>query len=269
MRLASLSAIHWNICLLIYLLLSRLTTWAAILTILFRCPSSLEQCDETTPYVCIPYFRVKNTVTPHVQPYYNQYAAPYVEVARPYYDTVENKVWKPTRTYAVHYGGPWVNKAREQASIQWEKNGQPQLTKYQTLAKSRYDQSVAPYVNQVGETINPYYEIARTNGLQVYYEYLTPSYEFVYPYAVQGYDAASHFTTTTALPTAYWTWNKTSSFLDHRVWPYVRVLYVQNVEPQLVRIGERLGRHKSQAKPIQETFSSRYKANFQSQQERC
>lgn len=235
---------------------ARLTAWAAILSVIFRCPSSLEECDETSPRVCIPYFRVKNTLTPHVQPYYDQYAAPYVEVARPYYNLVDNKVWEPTRTYAVQYGGPWVNKARDQALTQWEKNGQPQLTKYQTLAKGHYDQSVAPYVNQAGEMMGPYYEIARTNGLQLYYDYLVPSYDFVSPYAAQGYDAASYFTTTTALPTAYWAWSKTHTFLDHSVWPHVRVLYVQNVEPQLVRIGERLGRHKTPVKPVQEVPSS-------------
>ncbi|KAF4972862.1 hypothetical protein FSARC_662 [Fusarium sarcochroum] len=235
---------------------ARLATWAAILTVLFRCPSSLEECNETSPSICKSYFQVKNSVQPHVQPYYDQYAAPYVEIARPYYDTVDSKVWQPTRAYAVQYGAPWAIKARTHALAQWEKNGQPQLVKYQTLARTQYDQSVGPYVNKAGETLSPYYDIARTNGLQVFYEYLQPGYEFVQPYAVRGYDAASDFTTTTALPTAYWTYNKTYSFLDSNVWPHVRAVYVQNVEPQLVRIGERLGRYKTKTKPIQENYSS-------------
>ncbi|KAM0561986.1 hypothetical protein ACHAPJ_002427 [Fusarium lateritium] len=237
---------------------ARLATWAAILTVLFRCPSSLEECNETSPSICKPYFQVKNSVQPHVQPYYDQYAAPYVELARPYYDTVDSKVWQPTRAYAVQYGAPWVEKGRTHALAQWEKNGQPQLVKYQTLARAQYDQSVGPYVNQAGEKLSPYYDIARTNGLQVYYEYLQPGYEFVRPYAVRGYDTASDFTTTTALPTAYWTYNKTYAFLDSNVWPHVRAVYVQNVEPQLVRIGERLGRYKTKAKPIQENYSASY-----------
>lgn len=195
---------------------------------------------------------------PQVQPYYDHYAAPYVEIARPYYDTVDSKVWQPTRAYAVQYGAPWVEKARAHTLAQWEKNGQPQLAKYQALARTHYDQSVGPYVNQAGEKLGPYYDIARTNGLQVYYEYLQPGYEYVHPYAVRGYDAASDFTKTTALPTAYWTYNKTYTFLDSNVWPHIRAVYAQSVEPQLVRIGERLGRYKNKSKPIQENYSARY-----------
>ncbi|RBR04110.1 hypothetical protein FVER53590_05553 [Fusarium verticillioides] len=238
---------------------ARLATWFAIYTVLFRCPPSLEQCDENTPSICKPYFQVKNTVQPHVQPYYDHYAAPYVEIARPYYDTVDSKVWQPTRAYAVQYGAPWVEKAQAHTQALWEKNGQPQLVKYQALVRAHYDQSVGPYVNQAGEKLGPYYDIARTNGLQMYYEYLQPGYEFVHPYAIRGYDVASDFTTKTALPTAYWTWNKTYTFLDSNVWPHVRAVYVQNVEPQLVRIGERLGRYKTKTtKPIQESYSSSY-----------
>ncbi|KAF7554568.1 hypothetical protein G7046_g6777 [Stylonectria norvegica] len=237
-------------------LVSRLTTWAAILIILFRCPSSLEACDEASPYICKPYFQTKNAIVPHVQPFYDQYAAPYVEIARPYYDTVDAKVWKPTRAYAVQYGAPWVQSGREHAWAQWEKNGQPQLTKVQDLARVHYSKSVAPYVNQAGSTVGPYYEIARTNALQVFYEFLLPSYEFVQPYAVHSYGVASDFTTGTAIPTAHWAWNKTYFFLDTTVWPHLRAVYLENVEPQLVRIGERLGRYKirDDAKTAQESF---------------
>lgn len=236
---------------------ARLATWAAILTVLFRCPSSLEACDETSPSICKPYFQIKDAVSPHVQPYYDHYAAPYVEVARPYYETVESKVWQPARAYAIQYGAPWAEKAQDYVWAQWEKNGQPQLVKYQGLAQAQYDQTVGPYIKQAGEALGPYYDIARTNGLQVYYEYLRPGYEFVQPYAVQGYDAASEFTVRTALPTTYWAWNKTYAFLDRSVWPHIRVVYVQNVEPQLVRIGERLGRYKTKVKPVHDNYSTR------------
>ena len=183
-----------------------------------------------------------------MQPYYDQYAAPYVELAKPYYDIVDSKVWTPTRSYAVQYGAPWVERGRAQAAAQWEKNGQSQLTKFQDLVTTQYDQSIGPYISQTGQAVGPYYDIARTNALQVFYEYLLPSYEIVQPYAIQGYKSASDFTTGTALPTAYWAWNKTYVFLDTTVWPQVRAVYLENVEPQLVRIGERLGRYKTREK---------------------
>lgn len=238
----------------------RIATWAAILTVLFRCPPSLEACDENSPYLCKPYFQVKNALSPHVQPYYDQYAAPYVEVAKPYYDVVDSKVWQPTRAYAVQYGAPWVERGRDQAWAQWEKNAQPQVAKIQNLAQTKYDQSVGPYVSQTGQAVGPYYEIARTNALQVFYEYLVPSYDFVSPYASQGYDAAAGFATYTALPATYWAWDKTYSFLDSTVWPHIRVIYRANVEPQLVRIGERLGRYKTKekVKSFQDSTPVRY-----------
>lgn len=215
---------------------------------LFRCPPTLDACDETSPFICKYYFQTKEVVSPHVQPYYAKYAAPYVEVAQPYYDTLNNQVITPASAYAVQYGGPYVQQASDYAHAQWEKNGQPQLVKLQNLAKTNYDKTVAPYLNQAGDALGPYYEIAKTQSSQIYDQYLLPGYTFVQPYAAQGYEVAADFTTTTALPTAYWAWGKTHAFLDTAVWPQLRIVYLENVEPQLVRIGERLGRYKNKVK---------------------
>lgn len=225
-----------------------MTTWFAIYTVLFRCPPTLDACTSESPFICKYYFQAKNIVSPHVQPYYDQYAAPYVEIAQPYYDTVNQKVLGPTRAYAVQYGAPWVEKAQEYGRAQWEQNGQPQLLKAQTAVQTQYDQFVAPHLDQAADTLGPYYDVAKTNALQAYYEYLLPGYEFVQPYALQGYGVASDFTAGTVLPSAWWAWNKTYAFLDTAVWPQLRIVYLENVEPQLVRIGERLGRYKTRVK---------------------
>lgn len=233
----------------------RLTTWFAILTILFRCPSSLDACNESSPSICKYYFRTKNIVTPHVQPYYDQYAAPYVEIVQPYYDTLSSKVLDPARGYAIQYGAPYVEKAQEYGFAQWEKHGQPELEKVQGIVQKHYDQSVAPYLDQATVAVGPYYDVALTNGQRAldegkraFDEYLLPGFEVVQPYALQGYGAASHFTTNTALPAAWWAWGKTYAFIDTAVWPHIRVLYLENVEPQLVRIGERLGRYRTKVR---------------------
>lgn len=222
----------------------RLLSWYSIYTLIFRCPSSLEACTDATPRICKPYFGIKSVVSPHVTPYYDTYAAPYVDVAKPYYNTVDRVLITPTRTYAVKYGGPRVDQARVFSQAQWEKNVQPKLSQYQTLAKTRYDETIAPHVESVSATVSPYYEVARTNALQTYHEFLLPSYLFVQPYAAQGYEVAYTFTTDTVVPSTKWGWNKTCAFLDSTVWPHLRDVYVMKVEPQLVRIGERLGRYK-------------------------
>jgi hypothetical protein len=185
---------------------------------------------------------------PHVQPYYDQHAAPYVQLAKPYYDALDSKVLTPSRHYAVQYGSPWVEKGVNYAQSEWSKTAQPRITQIQETAQAKYDQTVAPYLNQANDAVGPYYEIARTNALQAYYEFVVPSYQFVQPYAVQGYNRASEFTTLTALPATYWAFDKANVFFEKSVWPQLRVVYVANVEPQLVRIGERLGRYNNGAK---------------------
>ncbi|KAK2604902.1 hypothetical protein N8I77_007794 [Diaporthe amygdali] len=223
--------------------LARLFTWYSILSILFRCPATLEECTDAAPRICKPYFQLKHAVSPHVEPYYNTYAAPYVELARPYYETVDQRVLTPSWAYATKHGAPRVAQAQAFGKEKWEKNLQPELAKYQALAQVKYDQTLAPHVNQVTSAVAPYYEVARTNALQTYHDYLLPSYIFVQPYAQQGYTAASTFTTETAIPSTIWAWNKTQVFLDGTVWPQLRSLYTENVEPQLLKIGQRLGRY--------------------------
>lgn len=218
-------------------------TWYSIFTVLVRCPSTIDQCNETTPRICKPYFQIKHAVSPHLEPYYDAYAAPYVDLARPYYNTVDQKVLTPSWAYATKYGAPRVAQAQAFGQAQWEKSVQPQLTKYQALAKTQYEQNLGPHVDQLSSAVGPYYDIARTNALQTYHELLLPSYQFVEPYALQAYLVASAFTTDTALPSAAWAWNKTYVFLNSTVWPQLRIVYVENVEPQLVKIGQRLGRY--------------------------
>ncbi|KAG5928872.1 hypothetical protein E4U60_007598 [Claviceps pazoutovae] len=226
-------------------LIARIATWAAILTILLRCPVSLEACDDTSPSICKPYFHVRNAITPRVRPYFDRYAAPYVNVAKPYYDTLNDNVLKPSRRYAALYGTPIVNKGQKFAHAQWKTNGEPQLYRLQTLTKSQYDKSIAPYLTTTGAIVGPYYNFAHKHTAQACHDYLLPGYEFTRDCAVYVYDATAGFAKTTALPATCWAWGKTNAFLDTAVWPQLRVVYVENVQPQLVRIGERLGRYRT------------------------
>lgn len=242
----------------------RLLTWYSILTILFRCPTSLDQCTDDSPRICKPAFQIKHAFSPYFDPYYDTYAAPYVQLAKPYYETVDQKVLTPTWAYATKYGGPRLAQAQAVGQAQWEKNVQPELVKYQALAKDQYDQKLAPHVDRVSAAVAPYYEIARSNALQTYHDLILPSYVTIQPYALQGYNTASAFTTETAIPSVAWAWNKTYVFLDDTVWPQLRVLYTENVEPQLHKIGQRLGRYNgnSTQKPS-ETLARYVKATLQ------
>ena len=207
---------------------------------------------DSSPKVCKPYLQVRSAAVPYLEPYYNAYAAPYVDAARPYYDTIDRTVITPVTALGVKYGAPRVAQAQAFGQAQWEKTLQPQVSKYQGIIKAKYNDSLAPHLDKAQSAVGPYYDIVKTNALQTYYEYILPTYISIQPYALQGYDLATDFAVNTAVPYSKWAWATAGVFLDQTVLPRLRILYGENVEPQLVRIGERLGRYRD-GKKLQPT----------------
>ncbi|PQE08383.1 transcription factor protein [Rutstroemia sp. NJR-2017a WRK4] len=223
---------------------TRLLTWYSIITILLRCPSKVDLVTDSSPQICKPYFQLRSTVAPHLEPYYHRYAAPYVESARPYYNTLDQKIITPVAVLGKKYGAPRVAQAQAYGQAQWEKTLQPEVSKYQAVAKAKYDQAVAPHLNKVTAATGPYLDLARTNALATYNGHILPAFHAAQPYAAQGYDTANKFLVSTGIPYTKLVWTSTAVFLDRKVLPKLRILYGENVEPQLVRIGERLGRYR-------------------------
>jgi hypothetical protein len=222
----------------------RILIWYAIVTVVFRCPSTLEQCDDASPVLCKAYFNTKAAVIPHVEPYYEAYAAPYVDKARPYVETVSASVVAPSRAVFEHYAAPKLAQARDFAQAQWTATGQPQVDRARDYATGQYRENVAPHVAKVADALGPYCDAARASALETYRDVILPSYDFAKPYAATAYDAACTVTTKTIVPSVVVAFNRTYTFLDGSVWPHLKAVYNTNVEPQLVRIGERLGRYK-------------------------
>lgn len=167
-----------------------------------------------------------------------------MDAVRPYYDTLDKRVITPATALGLKYGAPRVAQAQAFGKGQWEKIVQPQVLKYQGIVKGKYDETLAPHLDKAWTATAPYYDIARTNALQTYYEHILPTYTTLQPYALQGYGLASNFVVNTAIPYSQWAWTTGRVFLDRTVFPKMRILYGENVEPQLVRIGERLGRYR-------------------------
>jgi hypothetical protein len=215
-----------------------------IITFIFRCPSSVDDLTESSPKVCQPYLNARTLLTPHLEPYYDTYAAPYVEAARPYYETLDKNVITPATVYGKKYGAPRVAQAQAYGQAQWEKNINPQVSKLNAQVKKQYDASLAPHVDKVITAAAPYYQVARDNALQTYYASILPTYNAVQPHVRNAYGVAHRFTVDTGIPSAKWAWATGVIFLDRTLLPKLRILYGENVEPQLTRIGERLGRYR-------------------------
>jgi len=168
---------------------------------------------------------------------------------------VDKIIIAPAAALGSKYGAPRVAQAQAFGQAQWNKNIQPQVSKYQTIARGKYDASVAPHLNKATSVVGPYYDIAKTNALQTYYGHILPTYTTIQPYAVRGYSISSNFVVSTIVPYSQWVWATGGVFLDRTVFPKLRILYGENVEPQLVRIGERLGRYRD-GKKIQAAVDS-------------
>ena len=120
----------------------------------------------------------------------------------------------------------------------------PQLDAAQVWVQRYYDASLAPQLNKISAATTPYYIASRNKSLDIYDLYLLPAFVASRPYAEKTYVTGRRIAVDNGLPYAQSAWASMVIFVDRTLWPKLRVLYGQNVEPQLVRIGERLGRYR-------------------------
>jgi len=229
-------------------MLIRLSIWYTAFTILVRCPSSPSKLSPNSPALCEPYFKLRDVAVPHVQPYYDTYLAPYTEKVQPYVDRANSQVVVPAVTFARKYGGPRLTQARTYSQKEWNRTIRPQLHVASQHIGKQYDATLAPHVQKVEHRVMPLYNSARTSVLDFYELELLPAYKHTAPHAYRLYTQLSRFTTNTALPYASWTTNLTMTFVKRQIWPRLQVLYGENVEPQIFRISQRLGRYRDEKK---------------------
>lgn len=227
---------------------SRLLVWYTVITALFRCPSSFDSLNESSPKVCKPYLSVRSYVAPYVEPYYNSYAAPHVERARPYVEKFNQGIYTPSLAYGKQsydaYGAPRVQQVRAYSQEKWANMVKPQIDTAQAQVKKQYDSNLAPQVNKASAAAAPYYTSSRNSISEIYNTNILPALEALRPYAEKTYAFGHKFIVEAGLPYASSAWSSTVVFFDHTIWPKLRILYGDNVEPQLLRIGERLGRYR-------------------------
>lgn len=230
----------------------RLLSWYLIITFAFRCPSSLTQISDSSPKVCKPYLHARSYAAPYLDPYYQAYVAPQVEKVQPYVDTFDQRVYTPVSTFTKNqyatYGAHRVEQAQKYAQAEWERTARPQIQQLQSKAYTQYEQTLGPHVKKASDAVSPYVDQTKASLVEIYHLSILPTYEALLPYARQAYTQGHHATVRIIFPAVQSGRDVTWKFVSRTVWPYVRVLYGDNVEPQLVRIRERLGRYKDQQK---------------------
>jgi hypothetical protein len=223
-------------------LVARLTTWYLILTFLLRCPASLTQLDDASPRVCKPYLQTRSYAAPYVDPYYETYVAPQVARVKPYTAPVTAFAQDKYAAYGAHR----VEQARKYAETQYDRSVRPQLQSVQGKAKAQYDVYLSPHVQTATDAAAPHYSKLKASSEDIYRQTILPTYERSLPYLQQGHAYGHHFLVDIVYPHVHTAKDAAWAFVLRSVWPQLRVLYGDNVEPQLVRISERLGRYRDQ-----------------------
>ena len=171
-----------------------------------------------------------------------------MDKARPYLEKANQQLFVPaashSKQYYAAYGAPRVEQARKFSQEKWDKVVKPQVDTAQIEARKQYDSNLAPHVDKASAAAAPYVTASRENVYQVYNKHVLPTYGSVQPLLEKAYAYVYTAVVETCLPYARSVWTSTFVFFDRILWPKVRVLYGENVEPQLVRIGERLGRYR-------------------------
>jgi len=223
---------------------AKLFVWYALYAIVFRCPSRQADITDGTPSLCGPYLATRDFVQPYAQPYYDQYLAPHLHKAQPYLDRVNEQVYQPGLAAYQTHGAPRVQQAQEFGAKQWEKTVKPQLEVARQQAGKHYEATLGPHVKKVDDAVRPYYDSIKSSTTDIWQLEIEPVYRSTAPYAQKFYTQGRQFAVQTALPQAQYASSAAWSFWVRQIWPKVRVLYGENVEPQLMRITERLGTYK-------------------------
>ena len=230
----------------------RLSVWYFILTAAFRCPSSLTQLNDSSPRVCTPYLQIRSYAAPHLDPYYQAYLAPHVDKVKPYVDQFEHQVYTPAASFTkkqyATYGAHRVEQAKKQVEASWDKIIRPHLQTAQNAAQIQYDAYLGHHVKRASDAASPYYSQVKASSNSVYHESFLPAYEASLPYLRKARVQGHRVVVDVLFPHIRSAKDVTWAFLLRSVWPQLRVLYGDNVEPQLVRISERLGRYRDQQK---------------------
>jgi hypothetical protein len=223
-----------------------------VLTALFRCPSSTLDITDESPKICKSYLQLRDQATPYVQPYYDSYLKPYVDRAQPHVDSLNQKVITPATTFAKEkydvYGAPRVAQLQDYAEGTWSSTIKPRVEVRRKWARSHYEKQLEPYVNHARSTADPYLREAYNELTDMYDTTVIPLYHRAVPYLQEAYQQGHHITADIIFPTVQHAQQTSFEFLRRQLWPTLVVLYGENVEPQLSKIMERLGRYKDSRK---------------------
>lgn len=222
------------------------------MTVIFTCPSTPADLPDDSSRLCKSYVDLRSRISPHLEPSYHAYIKPYVDRAQPHIDQLNKQVYVPTADFISQhyntYAAPRVGWVQDYAQASWADTVQPRLEDGRSWALSEYEQKLSPHVAWALKASDPYVRKAQSELIEIYDSTLVPLYDKSLPYVQETYSQGHYVTTKVVLPYVQLAHDSTSAFLSRHVWPQLVILYGENVEPQLMRITERLGRYRDSKK---------------------
>jgi hypothetical protein len=177
---------------------------------------------------------------------------PYVDQSLPYVERFNKKIYTPASTFTKLnygiYGAPQVARIQSFTEDTWSSTVKPRLELRREWLRSQYEQKLSPHINQFNSAADPYVTKAKGEVVDIYESTLVPAFTKALPYLQNAYNQGHHITMTVVLPYVQTAEQSTMMFLNRRVWPQLVIVYGENVEPQLMKISERLGRYKDSKK---------------------
>ncbi|KAG5297816.1 hypothetical protein I7I48_07067 [Histoplasma ohiense] len=237
------SFVRWSLAVIL-----RLAIWYALIMPLFYCPSTLPELDDNYPSICSPYLIARSHIEPHISPYYETYGAPYVDNVRPYARTFNEQIYIPTADFTKRnyraYGAPHIEKSASYIRNQWEGIVTPHIHSLQTSLTGAYQSLIEPHYAHIASVVTPYYRTAVARLDNVRQSYIAPFYTKTKPVIVKTCSSTYDIVVNTIYPFSKRTWSYLVTFVNETFLPRIARVYGENVEPQLLRIGEKLASYR-------------------------
>jgi hypothetical protein len=165
---------------------------------------------------------------------------------------LNQNIYTPTAGFVTkHYGqyaAPRVAKAQDYVLNEWSDKVQPNIDTGKDWTLQQYNQNLAPHVTNVWKATSPYVTKVQDGSLDFYQNSLVPGYQKTLPHAQKAYYHSYNFLTQVFVPYVQSSYSTVSTTFFKYLWPQMVILYGENVEPQITRITQRLGRYRDSQK---------------------
>lgn len=223
--------------------------------IFFSCPRNA-RLDPSAPAVCRRVDILKHNALPHIKPYYDTYAEPYLARAQPYLAKGQG--------YYEQFGAPTLERGHDL----WVKQATPRIRQGYTTIQEQYSGKVYPvldrlilkpsrhvygkyldpHVQTVGQkydtVVHPRVRNLQKRAIKLCNKRIVPMYKSAAPKVQHAFHMVENKYATEVEPRIYsvihWIYRK----FDQVIIPRVTILWGVHVQPQLDRIYDSLFRNR-------------------------